>query len=370
MIDFHLGLQQRVLPAYRGPFFEALGAAYPRRLHLFSGRPMPREGVIPIETLQNAAITLGENKTWFTPGSPLFLCWQPDFYRWLYATEPQVLIAEANPRYRSTPPAIRWMKARRRKVIGWGLGAPAAKGVRGWLRRLGWPAFLHQFDALIAYSQRGADQYRACGVTPERIFVAFNATAPRPTQPPPQRSAAFAGAPTVLFVGRLQARKRVDILLQACASLPDAIQPRLVIVGDGNELGPLRSLAQRIYPRAEFAGERSGQALAPFWTAADLFVLPGTGGLAVQEAMSHALPVIVARGDGTQDDLVRPQNGWQIPPDDPAALREALLQALSDAPRLRLFGAESYRIVREEVNIETMVQVFQQALAWVAGGRQ
>ena len=39
---------------------------------------------------------------------------------------------------------------------------------------------------------------------------------------------------------------------------------------------------------------------------ADLFVLPGTGGLAVQEAMSYALPVIVAKGDGTQEDLVRP----------------------------------------------------------------
>ena len=49
-------------------------------------------------------------------------------------------------------------------------------------------------------------------------------------------------------------------------------------------------------------------------------MLPGTGGLAVQQAMAHGLPVIVAQGDGTQDDLVRPENGWQIPPDDLAAL--------------------------------------------------
>ena len=32
--------------------------------------------------------------------------------------------------------------------------------------------------------------------------------------------------------------------------------------------------------------------------------------------MSHGLPVIVAQGDGTQDDLVREENGWQIRLDD------------------------------------------------------
>ncbi|MFN8426382.1 MAG: glycosyltransferase [Anaerolineales bacterium] len=63
--------------------------------------------------------------------------------------------------------------------------------------------------------------------------------------------------------------------------------------------------------------------------------LPGTGGLAVQEAMSYGLPVIVAQGDGTQDDLVRKENGWQVPPDDFDALVATMKDALSDAARLR-----------------------------------
>jgi glycosyltransferase involved in cell wall biosynthesis len=61
--------------------------------------------------------------------------------------------------------------------------------------------------------------------------------------------------------------------------------------------------------------------------------------------MSFALPVIVARGDGTQSDLVRPGNGWQVPPDDLDALQSALRTALSDVPHLRAMGKESYRIV-------------------------
>ncbi len=95
---------------------------------------------------------------------------------------------------------------------------------------------------------------------------------------------------------------------------------------------------------------------------ADLFVLPGTGGLAVQEAMSYGLPVIVAQGDGTQDDLVHAGNGWQIPPDDFSALVSIMKEALSDAARLRRMGSESYRIVSEEINIEKMVETFIKAL--------
>ena len=98
---------------------------------------------------------------------------------------------------------------------------------------------------------------------------------------------------------------------------------------------------------------------------ADLFVLPGTGGLAVQQAMSFGLPVIVAEGDGTQDDLVRPGNGWRIPANDLQSLTTALQDALADASRLRKMGAESYRIVAEEANLERMVQVFIEALVSV-----
>ena len=109
----------------------------------------------------------------------------------------------------------------------------------------------------------------------------------------------------ILFVGRLQARKRVDALMRVCAALPENEQPELWIVGDGPERATLEALAETMYPRARFYGAVHGPDLAPLFARADLFVLPGTGGLAVQEAMSYALPVIVAEADGTQSNLVR-----------------------------------------------------------------
>jgi glycosyltransferase involved in cell wall biosynthesis len=306
-----------------------------------------------------------QNVCFGDPSSKLFLCWQPGFVDWLEKNQPAVLIVEANPRNLATRMAVRWMHQRGRPVVGWGLGAPPIAGPLALLRRWERLSLLRSLDIVIAYSRRGAEQYRSLGFPAERVFVAPNAVAPRPANPPIQRTAISAAPLTVLFIGRLQERKRVDHLLHACASLVLEKQPRLLIVGDGPAREPLQALAGEIYPQAEFLGARHGPDLEPAFAAADLFVLPGTGGLAVQQAMAHALPVIVARGDGTQDDLVRPENGWQIPPDDLGALKEALGLALSDPARLRRMGLEAYRLVADEVNLEAMVQVFKDAL-WTA----
>jgi len=352
-----LALQQRVLPSYRVSFFEMLAAACEGGLSLFAGLPRAGEGIIN-GRLQIADAVAANNIHIFR--GPFYLCYQGGLIRWLENSNPDALIVEANPRYLATPAAVRWMHARGRKVIGWGSGAPPLAGPLRGLRQTRRVQFLNQFDALIAYSRRGADEYGALGFPRTRIFTACNSVSPRPTSPLPRRPPAFKDGAVILFVGRLQARKRVNDLLRACSEIE--LKPRLIIVGDGPERRHLEGLAKRVYPSAEFVGARHGAELKPYFTEADLFVLPGTGGLAVQEAMSYGLPIIVARGDGTQDDLVRQSNGWQIPPEDYDALLRTLRAALSDAARLRTMGAESYRIVSEEINLEKMVEAFGRAL--------
>lgn len=352
-----LALQQRVLPAYRVPFFDLLAQSCENGMSLFAGQPRPDEGVIPGE-LHIANYRPAHNVHLLR--GPVYLCYQRGLSEWLEEWNPDALIVEANPRYLATSSAARWMMVRGRPVIGWGLGAPPLAGPAAGFRQRRRIQFLRQFDALIAYSHRGADEYAALGFPRERIFVATNSVSPRPLSPIPLRPSTFDPRPTILFVGRLQSRKRVDFLLRACSEMDT--NPRLVIIGDGPERAKLDSLAKRVYPSAEFIGSKHGAETKPYFTEADLFVLPGTGGLAVQEAMSYGLPVIVAQGDGTQDDLVRKENGWQIPPNDFGALVSVMKDALSDAARLRRMGAESYRIVSEEINIEKMAGTFANVL--------
>ena len=357
-----LGIQQRVLPAYRAPFFDALAAACQGGLMVFAGQPLPDEGIAPLKTLYNAQIAWGTNHYVSRPGSPYYRCRQEGLLEWLESWQPDALIVEANPRYPATRAAIRWMHAHGRPVLGWGLGSPPLSGLLASWRLRSRLQLLRAIDGVIAYSQRGAQQYQALGLPAGRVFVAPNAGAARPTQPPPERPEQFSGQPVVLFVGRLQKRKRIDNLLRACAALPEPLRPRLWIVGDGPARQELQSLAAQIYLQAKFMGGLYGLELEGLFAQADLFVLPGTGGLAVQQAMAWGLPVIVAEGDGTQDDLVRVENGWKIPDDDLNALITALEGALSDPVRLRQKGAASYRIVLEEINVEQMAAAFVRVL--------
>ncbi|MFA7408407.1 MAG: glycosyltransferase family 4 protein [Anaerolineaceae bacterium] len=356
-----VGVVQRVLAEYRAPFFNALGVACPGGLEVFAGEPREDEMIKTAASLDSARLTHGKNLHLLK--NNFYLCLQFGLLRWLKQLNPDILIVEANPRYLRTPAALRWMRKRARPVIGWGLGAPPTSGLLAGLRRQRRAHFISQFDALITYSQTGADEYARLGFPPERILIAINAVAPAPTHPLPERPVLAKDQPgRLLFVGRLQARKQVDKLLRACAQLPEVLQPDLVIVGDGPDRERLETLAEEVYPRAVFTGALYGAELAEQFRSADLFVLPGTGGLAIQQAMSYGLPMIAAEADGTQADLVRPENGWQIPPDDLPALGAALSTALEDIPALRKMGAESYRIVSEEINLEKMVAVFIEAL--------
>ncbi len=356
--DVRLGVLQRVLTDYRVPFFDLLADVFPAGVEVASGEARPEEQIKPGQprkarqyNLRNIHIMKGG----------LYLCQQRGVIEWLEKFDPQVLIAEANPRYLATPQAVRWMHHRGRPVIGWGLGAPSGSGLRSSLRL----TFLKEFDALLTYSRKGKADYAAAGLTPESIFVAPNAAGLKPAGDPPPHRDSFKNNPAVvLFVGRLQDRKRVDLLLQACANLEPALQPRLVIVGDGPERASLESLARQVYPRAEFSGDQRGEALAGLFREADLFVLPGTGGLALQQALSFALPAIAAEGDGTQADLVRPENGWLVKPGSLESLIQALGDALSTPGGLVEKGNASFRIVRDEINMESMAAAFEAAVAF------
>lgn len=370
-----VGIMQRVLPVYRAGFFSALAQWSEGGLSIFAGQPRAGESVGVVDQVEAAELVQSKNWELFHPRAAIYFLWQGGMFAWLKRFDPDVLIVEANARYLSTRAAAIWMHDRGRPVIGWGLGLPrfaSDRSTRGWFEMIQdqwWQSFLRSLDAVIAYSQQGARQYQRIGFPPERIFVAPNAVAPRPEGPPIERSLTYKDNPKVLFIGRLQARKRIDQLLLACARLSPEIQPDVWIVGDGPYREKFQSLAAEIYPRTEFYGSVRGDDLKPYLQNADLFVLPGTGGLAVQEAMAAGLPVIVAEGDGTQDDMVKPPsdlgpgNGWLVQPGDISSLAAALQDALSDVARLRRMGAESYRLVVQDYNLQEMVAVFVQALS-------
>lgn len=350
-----IGVLQRVLAGYRVPFFDEFAARFDGGVTLFAGKARPEEMIDESRLPEKARLYPARNLHLFS--GKYYLCLQTNILDWLDSEQPDALVCEANMRYPLTPLAVAWMHRRGRPVIGWGLGSG------GWdhpLKR----RFIHSFDALISYSEQGAETYRAAGIAPERIFIAHNAVAPRPqrTEPPIRPDSFASDGPILLSVGRLQERKRIDLLIESCAALEEKYRPQLHIVGDGPARASLEALAAARYPRTRFFGSLYGEALDDRFAAADLFVMPGTGGLALQQAMANGLAVVAAEADGTQSDLVRPENGRIVRPGDLTDLTETIADLLSDGNRLREMGRRSFAIVRDEINLEAMADRFEAAV--------
>ncbi len=349
-----LAIQQRVLPSYRAPLFEEIAARCPNGMQLFVGEPRVDEAIKTANSLKTGQLVRAQNQHLFS-GS-LYLCRQNGFIEWLENYQPDVLLVEANPRNIKTPKAIKWMHQREKKVSGWGLGAPPIQGVLSKFRLSRRKNLYAKYDAIVSYSQRGAKEYQSLGIPKEKIYVAHNAAISTPSKAPKVKPERLKDRPTILFVGRLQARKRLDLLFKACAA--QNIPPRLIVVGDGPEKELAQVQAAQHFPSTEFVGAKHGEELQNYYDLADLFVLPGTGGLAIQQAMANGLPVVVAQGDGTQDDLVRPENGWLLKPNDLASLTTTIATAFADSALLRKMGKESFRITKDEINLDKMVDVF------------
>lgn len=344
-----------------------------------AGEPRTAEGIHTQTDLERPYVRRARNLHIASGG--FYSCWQRGVTTWLHEFSPDVLIVEANPRLLSSFAGIRLMRSWGRPVIGWGLGVLdwAAPRWTVTLRRWGLRRFYRRFDALIAYSNKGADDYRELGFPTSSVFVAPNAVSGRDAEGIAERAAdnpaliaewkaalGLTDKPVVLFVGRLVPEKRVSDLIEACSMLGDGCE--LLIVGDGPALPGLESLATRLLPQTRFLGRRTGEELGLCFAGTDLFVLPGSGGLAVQEAMTYGKPVVVASADGTQSDLVREgRNGFHVPAGDLVALTKTIDACIGDRTLLETMGRESWRIASEEHSLDAMVRAFLEALDFVSG---
>ncbi len=225
----------------------------------------------------------------------------------------------------------------------------------GWDRLLS-PALARRFAAVIGLTAQEADEARAAwrsfGVDPARVRFAVvpNGVDPDEFADLPGRDSfraryGLGDAPVCLFMGRLQARKGVDVLVRAFrqADVPGA---RLVIAGPDEGMLPVLQplLDERITLTGYLAGEDRLAALA----AADVFCLPATGeglSMAALEGLAAGLPAILSPGcnlpeaaDAGAGLIVEPQ----VEP-----LAAALHDLLTDPARRAAMGTAARALVRE-----------------------
>lgn len=131
-----------------------------------------------------------------------------------------------------------------------------------------------------------------------KTSVVADIYAPSATSPPAQIANATSKAPSILFVGRLEYWKGVQLALAAVARVhTDIPDLTFTITGEGPEEGYLRRIAADlgIEKRVQFTGRVPHSEMHRLYAKHDLFVFPSLHDSAAQvigEAMAQGLPVI------------------------------------------------------------------------------
>lgn len=197
---------------------------------------------------------------------------------------------------------------------------------------LRWP--LRRLSARIAVSESA--RASASLVSSEEMVVIPNGIEPahRPRARPRSGTRPSTGG-RVVFIGRHEPRKGVDILLRAFADLPGDTHLDLVGVEpeEIEEADLPGDLADRVHPKGRVSDDERQRLLSR----ADVLCAPSLGGesfgLVLIEAMALGIPVVASAISGYRD-VLPPRCGRLVPPGDHAALARALSEILGD-PQLR-----------------------------------
>ncbi len=177
-------------------------------------------------------------------------------------------------------------------------------------------------------------------------------------------------SPVITLVAVLRAQKRHELVIAAAAELIKVFpQARFLFVGDG----PGRDRVEQEIRKAQLedrilmTGYRED--IPEILSFTDLGIISSVAEGIPQflfQIMAMGKPVIATAVGGIPDIVASGVTGILIPPEDPAALVQAMVQALRDPESAGRLGEEGRRLVEKEYTVEKMAEkvyrVYQQVL--------
>ncbi len=187
----------------------------------------------------------------------------------------------------------------------------------------------HFSAAIVSISDAERQAGEAAGIQRHKMTVIYNGLRAEP----PAGTAAQWETPAikVLFVGRLDRQKGVDVLIEAARTLEDTLNVRIVgeaVVRKGAKPEDSQNIS--------YLGWLDEEGITAQMRACDLVAMPSRWegfGLVALEAMRLGKQVIASSVGGLKEVVIDGVTGRLVAPDDPKALRAALLR---DSPQERM----------------------------------
>lgn len=174
----------------------------------------------------------------------------------------------------------------------------------------------------------------------------------------------------ILYVGRFDERKGIEVLVRACAQLPERLkaQYQLYLVGGSRKNGVdtieqkrIRDLVTEfsLDSMTTFTGSIDQAHLPAYYAAADICVIPSyyePFGLVAIEAMAAGTAVIASEVGGLQETVLDGKTGLLVPPRDPNSLSEAIAKLLNEPNIAQAMGKAGFQRVQSHFSQEAVAK--------------
>jgi glycosyltransferase involved in cell wall biosynthesis len=198
-------------------------------------------------------------------------------------------------------------------------------------------------------------------IRPSRVHTIYNGLnlarfegAPRPVSAP--------GQELITSVGNIRRVKGHDIFIRAAAIIAKQYpNVQFSIAGETLEqdyFQELRVLVETLKLTSQFHFDGGITDLPGYLARASIFVLPSRSegfSNAIIEAMAASLPVVATKVGGNPEAVEDGVTGFVVPPENPAALADAILRLLSDPKRSESMGEAGRRLAMRKFSTETVV---------------
>ena len=173
----------------------------------------------------------------------------------------------------------------------------------------------------------------------------------------------------MIHLSNLRPVKQVDAVVRVFARIRSRVRARLVIVGEGPDLGRAEQLIDELGIRADVELIGESQDVVGLLSVSDLFLLPSlqeSFGLSALEAMACGVPVVASNVGGLPEVVTDGVTGFLHPPDHVAAMADSAITLLSDPALHARMAAEGARLAAERFSSDRIVPqyeaVYEQAL--------
>jgi glycosyltransferase involved in cell wall biosynthesis len=369
---------QPLIPSYRLPLFERLGALPDVELTVYAGES------------QGSLRAFHQGTSFQVVTAPVhhwLFGFRAQFAQITAVTRRQVdlVILPWDVHFLTVFPSVALAHLRGIPVVLWGHGYsldphPITDAARNLCGRFA--------NGVLLYTRSVAAQLiKDIGLSRERVFVAQNAIDQTPIQAArqhwlrrPHELAAFQKsqgldpARTMLFISRLESENRIDMLLRATATLvSDYPGLKTVIIGDGSQRADLESLSRSLglVRHVIFAGAIYEEVnLAPWMLSATLFCYPVNVGLSLLHAFGYGLPAVTSDDRRLQNPeieaFVANSNGLEYKNGDLQDMAEQCSRILSDAELRDRLSVHASETAVMHYSLDKMVSGFQQVFDWAA----